>query len=69
MTSAIPELVADLRLAVEPREEHTAYLASGIKALTNDKRFIFQAASHAQRALDHLHGRQSLVDEDDEATA
>lgn len=69
MTRAIPELVAYLGLAVEPREVHTANLASGLKALTNDKRIIFQAASHVQRALDHLHGRQSLVDEDDEATA
>ena len=26
--------------------------------LNNDKRFVFSAASHAQRAADYLHGLQ-----------
>ncbi len=62
-------LCADLGLAPEPRDEHAAYIASWLKALKDDKRFIFQAAAHAQRAVDYLHGCQPLIDEDDEAAA
>lgn len=51
-------LCADLGLALEPREDHAAYLASWLTVLKNDKRAIFQAASHAQRAADYLHGVQ-----------
>jgi antirestriction protein ArdC len=45
-------------LTPEVREEHAAYIASWIKVLKNDKRAIFTAASHAQRAADYLHGMQ-----------
>ena len=48
-------MAADLGLYLEPREDHAAYLASWLKVLKNDKRAIFQAASHAQRAADFLH--------------
>jgi antirestriction protein ArdC len=34
---------------------HAAYIASWLKVLKNDKRAIFTAASHAQRAADFLH--------------
>lgn len=54
-------LCADLGLALEPREDHAGYLASWLKVLKDDKRAIFQAASHAQRAADFLHGAQSHV--------
>jgi len=49
-------LSADLDLTPETREDHAAYIASWIKALKNDKRAIFTAASYAQRAVDFLHG-------------
>lgn len=49
-------LCADLGLALEPREDHAAYLASWLEVLRDDKRFIFSAAAHAQRAVDYLHG-------------
>lgn len=52
-------LCADLGLALEPREDHAAYLASWLQVLRNDKRFIVSAAAHAQRAVDHLHGLQT----------
>jgi antirestriction protein ArdC len=52
-------LCADLGLALEPREDHSAYLASWLQVLRNDKRFIVSAAAHAQRAVDHLHGLQT----------
>jgi len=48
-------MAADLGLYLEPREDHAAYLASWLKVLKDDKRAIFQAASHAQRAVDFLH--------------
>jgi antirestriction protein ArdC len=51
-------LSADLDLTPETREDHAAYIASWIKALKNDKRAIFTAASYAQRAVDFLHGAQ-----------
>lgn len=49
-------LSADLDLTPEPREDHAAYIASWLKVLKNDKRAIFTAASHAQRAADYLAG-------------
>jgi antirestriction protein ArdC len=51
-------LSADLDLVPEVREDHAAYIASWIKVLKDDKRAIFSAASHAQRAADFLHGLQ-----------
>jgi antirestriction protein ArdC len=51
-------LSADLELTPEVRDDHAAYIASWISVLKNDKRAIFTAASHAQRAADFLHGLQ-----------
>jgi antirestriction protein ArdC len=45
-------VLADLDIAPQPREEHASYVASWLKALKDDKRAIFTAASHAQRAAD-----------------
>jgi antirestriction protein ArdC len=45
-------------LTPEVREDHAAYIGSWIKVLKNDKRGIFTAAAHAQRAADFLHGLQ-----------
>ncbi len=47
-------LCADLGLALEPREDHAAYLASWLKVLQDDRRFIVSAASLAQKAVDFL---------------
>jgi antirestriction protein ArdC len=52
-------LAADLELTPEVRDDHAAYIASWIKVLKDDKRAIFTAASHAQRAADFLHGLQA----------
>lgn len=49
-------LCADLGLTLEPREDHSAYIGSWLKALKNDKRAIFTAAGHAQKAVDFLYG-------------
>ncbi len=55
-------LSADLDLTPETREDHAAYIASWIKVLQGDKRAIFTAASHAQRAVDFLHGAQPATE-------
>jgi antirestriction protein ArdC len=47
-------LSADLGLTPEPREDHAAYIGHWLNVLKNDKRAIFTAASHAQRAADFL---------------
>lgn len=51
-------LCADLSLTPEPREDHAAYIGSWLKVLRCDKRAIFTAAGHAQRAADYLNGLQ-----------
>jgi antirestriction protein ArdC len=47
-------LSADLGLTPEPREDHAAYIGNWLNVLKNDKRAIFTAASHAQRAADFI---------------
>jgi antirestriction protein ArdC len=47
-------LGADLELHQEPREDHAAYIATWLEVLKNDKRAIFTASAHAQRAADYL---------------
>lgn len=51
-------LCCDLGITPEPREDHAAYLDHWLKVLKEDKRAIFRAAAHAQRAVDFLHGLQ-----------
>jgi len=58
LTSAF--LAADLGLTPEVREDHASYIASWLTVLKNDKRAIFSAAAHAQRAADFLHGLQPV---------
>jgi antirestriction protein ArdC len=64
-----PFLSADLGITPEVRPDHAAYIATWLTALKNDKRFIFTAASHAQRAADFLHGLQPRQMEQDQAAA
>lgn len=47
-------LCADLGIALEPRPDHAAYLASWLTVLKSDKRAIFAAAALAQKAVDWL---------------
>jgi antirestriction protein ArdC len=61
-------LCADLDLTPEVREDHAAYIASWITVLKNDKRAIFSAAAHAQRAVDYLHGLQPQPQPTEELT-
>jgi antirestriction protein ArdC len=62
-------LCADLGITPEVREDHAAYIASWLKVLKDDKRLIFSAASHAQRAVDYLHGKQGNASTADQERA
>lgn len=62
-------LSADLGITPEVRPDHAAYIATWLTVLKNDKRFIFTAASHAQRAADFLHSLQPQQMEQDRAAA
>jgi len=55
-------LCADLGVTAEPRDDHASYLASWLDVLKSDKRAIFTAAAHAQRAADYVHGLQRRHD-------
>ena len=62
-------LCADLGVVpeLEPRPDHASYLQSWLSVLAKDKRAIFQAAAHAQRAAAYLHGLQPQLSEEKEA--
>jgi antirestriction protein ArdC len=51
-------LSADLEITPEVREDHASYIGHWLKVLKDDKRAIFSAAAHAQRASDYLHELQ-----------
>jgi antirestriction protein ArdC len=51
-------LCADLELTPQIRQDHAPYIAGWLKVLKEDKRAIFSAAAHAQKAADFLHGLQ-----------
>jgi antirestriction protein ArdC len=53
-------VLADLGIAHRPRAEHAAYIASWLKALKDDPRAIFTAASKAQQAADWMHAQQPV---------
>ena len=48
-------LCADLELALEAREDHSAYLGHWLEVMKSDSRAIFTAAAHAQKAADFIH--------------
>ncbi len=54
-------LCCDLGITPEPRDDHVAYLGHWLMVLKEDKRAIFQAAAHAQRAVDFLHELQATT--------
>jgi antirestriction protein ArdC len=57
-------LFADLGLTPGPREDHAAYIGNWLNVLKNDKRAIFTAASHAQRAADFLSNRSPAAQQE-----
>jgi Zincin-like metallopeptidase/FtsX-like permease family len=51
-------LCADLGITSAIRADHADYVGHWLNVLREDKRAIFRAAAHAQRAADYLHGLQ-----------
>jgi antirestriction protein ArdC len=62
-------LSADLGVTPEPREDHASYIETWLRVLKNDKRAIFTAAAHAERAAAFLHGLQPKGEIADEPNA
>lgn len=56
-------LCADLGITPEIREDHAAYMGHWLAVLKEDKRAIFSAAAHAQRAADFLIGFNAAKEE------
>ncbi|WP_276330907.1 ArdC family protein [Varunaivibrio sulfuroxidans] len=56
-------LSADLGITLEVRDDHAAYIESWLEVLKKDKRAIFTAAAHAQRAVDYLNSLQAATSE------
>ena len=53
---------ADLNLTPETRDDHAEYLGYWLDVLKGDKRAIFTAASHAQRAADFLTAQPAAIE-------
>ncbi len=62
-------LCAELGLTPNIRDDHAAYIASWLKVLKDDKKAIFTAASHAQKAADYLLSLQPAPAPDPEPDA
>lgn len=62
-------LCSALGITPEAREDHAAYIGHWLKVLQDDKRAIFQAAAHAQRAVDFLHSMQQKEEATEAAAA
>lgn len=54
-------ICADLRISDTPRPDHASYLANWVEALRAHPRILMQAASHAEKAAEYLHGLQASV--------
>ncbi len=67
---AFEELVAELGAAMlcaslgivnDPRPDHAHYINNWLHALASDPKYIFLAASQAQKAADYLHSLQPVA--------
>jgi antirestriction protein ArdC len=56
-------LCADLGITPETSDDHATSIAPWLQVLKNEKRAIFTAASHAQKAADYLHGLQPRAEQ------
>lgn len=57
-------LSADLQITPEVRDDHADYIGHWLSVLKQDKRAVFTAASMASKAVDYLHGLQSVSESD-----
>ena len=53
-------LCAQLNISSEVRDDHVAYIKSWLKALKNDKTFIFKAAKESQKAVKWMNDQQEI---------
>ncbi|AUX79317.1 ArdC family protein [Sinorhizobium fredii] len=62
-------ICADLGIVpeLEPRPDHASYIQSWLTVLQNDRKAIFAAAAHAQRAVTYLHDLQPNTESGQEA--
>ena len=51
-------LCAQIGIVQTLREDHAQYIKGWLKALQNDKKFVFKAAAQAAKAVDYLNGLQ-----------
>ena len=58
-----------LGITPEIRDDHAAFLSHWLNILREDKRAIFSAAAHAQRATDFLHALQPAAASPESAAA
>ena len=56
LVAAVSECLMGQRMGfcADHIDNHAAYINSWLKVLRGDKRFLFTAAAHAQRAVDYL---------------
>lgn len=54
-------LCASLSIVNDPRLDHAQYIDNWLHALASDPKYIFQAASQAQKAADFLHSLQPVA--------
>lgn len=59
-------LAAELGIMPQIEEQHAPYIGNWLKTFRGDKRAIFHAAAHAQRAVDYLTGLQPADSQDTE---
>jgi antirestriction protein ArdC len=57
-----PLSCAETGITPEIRADHADYIGHWLNVLRDDKRAIFSAAAHAQRAADYLNALQSKQD-------
>lgn len=51
-------LSSELEITTPEKADHASYIAGWLKALKDDKQFIFRAASEASKSVEYLHGLQ-----------
>ena len=56
MVACLSQVLMDQRMGFGAQhiENHAAYIGAWLKVLRGDKRFLFTAAAHAQRAVDWI---------------
>lgn len=62
-------LCTDLELTPQIRDDHAPYIDGWLKAMKKDKRAIFTAAAHAQRAADFITGLQPVIEGEESQVA